>query len=44
MCLSREEIGDICGSRPRTGALLQPEAGSKGLVVIGFAREFVPES
>lgn len=41
MCLSQEEIAEICGSRPRTGAILQPKPDSENLVVIGFAREFV---
>ncbi len=41
MCLDQEETGEICRSRPRTGAVLQVEEGSEQLVVIGFAREFV---
>jgi thiamine biosynthesis lipoprotein len=39
MCLCTEEIEEICGSRPRTGAILQAEADSQDLVAIGCARE-----
>ena len=39
MCLSTEEIEEICASRPRTGAILQAESDSAALVVIGFAHQ-----
>ena len=39
MCLSTEEIEEICASRPRTGAILQAGTDSPDLVVIGFAHQ-----
>jgi thiamine biosynthesis lipoprotein ApbE len=39
MCLSTEEIEEVCAGRLRTGAILQAEADSPDLVVIGFAHK-----
>ncbi len=44
MCLSREEIAEICASRPRTGAILQAEAHSERLVTIGYARDLLGDA
>ncbi len=41
MCLSEEEVREVCASRPRTGAILQPREDSIDLVEIGFAREML---
>ena len=41
MCLSREEVEEVCGSQPRTGAILQAGSESHELVVIGYAKEIL---
>ena len=41
MCLSREEVQEVCESRPRTGAILQAGSGSQELIVIGYAKEIL---
>ncbi len=41
MCLSREEVEEICAGRPRTGAILQIRPDSSDLVAIGFASEML---
>ena len=44
MCLGRDEVDEICASRPRTGAILQVRPDSTQLVVIGSAREMLRDA